>query len=238
MEATLPTSKEDSPILDLCCSLSKKSADCFGFLEEEDSRFFLYPPSKITSTVDVDTTTLKSILNDSECSLTRRQRYHLALTLASSFLQLSSTPWLEKPLDKDHIIFFLTRNSTPEAVVLDEPFICHDFVSRQPNNADRTLSYLGIRLLELCFGKPLETHSIRRQLPEGDDQQRPILDYTAALLWSKAVGDEAGPQFQSAIDWCLRESMNGTNWRKEILKNVIMPLEECHNHFRMGAASG
>ncbi|OCK99614.1 uncharacterized protein K441DRAFT_535669, partial [Cenococcum geophilum 1.58] len=125
--------------------LSKRPPTCFGFLEEDDSRFVLYPPTNNESTTNLTTITLANLLNGS--TLTRRQRYSLALTLASSYLQLSSTPWLTGPLCKDDILF-LHDKTNDDSTFLDRPYICRDFSPRTPADANRALSTLGIRLLD------------------------------------------------------------------------------------------
>lgn len=218
--------------MDLCKILSKRPPTCFGFLEEDNSRFVLYPSTNSESTTNLTTITLANLLNGS--TLTRRQRYSLALTLASSYLQLSSTPWLTGPLRNDDILF-LHDKTDGDSTLLDRPYICRDFSPRNPAGSDHALSTLGIRLLELCFGTAIECHKIRRQLPAGDDISTPMLDYAAALQWSRTVSEEAGPEFAEAIEWCLHgQALRGDGWRKDIVKHVIDPLEYCHKQVALG----
>ena len=218
--------------MDLCKILSKRPPICFGFLEEDDSRFVIYPLTNSESTTNLGTITLANLLNGS--TLTRRQRYSLALTLASSYLQLSSTPWLTGPLRNDDILF-LHDKTNEDSTLLDRPYICRDFSPRTTAGSDRALSTLGIRLLELCFGTAIECHKIRQQLPAGDDTSTPMLDYAAALQWSRAVSEEAGPEFAEAIEWCLHgQALRGDGWREDIVKHVIDPLEYCHKQVALG----
>ncbi|KAF1969986.1 hypothetical protein BU23DRAFT_400569, partial [Bimuria novae-zelandiae CBS 107.79] len=58
---------------------------------------------------------------------------------------------------------------------------------------------LGICLLELCFGIPLENTPFRKQMIVGHGTTSTSLDYAAAILWSETVGEEAGPEFQDAV---------------------------------------
>lgn len=119
-----PNSSHDQmeKIKDLCSTLSAKCPDCFGFLDEDEHRFIFYPDSQTQSIMSLSTITLNTLLHDAH-SLTRRKRYFLALTLASSYLQLSATPWLSSPLQKDSIVF-LQDSSDPESTILDHPYIC------------------------------------------------------------------------------------------------------------------
>ncbi|KAH6632933.1 hypothetical protein C7974DRAFT_310415 [Boeremia exigua] len=92
----------------------------------------------------------------------------------------------------------------------------------QPTDA---LSSLGIRLLELCFGNALESMPIRKTLSPGDTVTAPVLDWAAAMQWSKMASDEAGPEFAGAIEWCLRANeLTNTNWRKDFVQNVLCYL--------------
>lgn len=162
--------------------------------------------------------------------MTRRKRYSLALTLASSYLQLNSTPWLDSPLKNESIIFFQDA-ADPSSTALEHPYICRKIDKNSSAPAAGSISTLGIRLLELCFGSPLESNSFRRQLPVGDATSGPMLDYAAAIQWSNMVSEEAGPEFAEAIDWCLRyqaKGMSDNSWRKDIWSHVIVPLDACH----------
>jgi hypothetical protein len=217
-----------TPIYDLCGSLSTDCAGCLGFLEEDEHRFMVYPEAQVLPAVHASTKTLGDLLASTEV-LTRRKRYGLALTLASSYLQLGATPWLNPQLRTDNIVF-LQDPCDPTVTSIDHPYIRRE-ISKNNNKSTSTegLPSLGIRLLELCFGKSLEATSFRKQLPAGDPTSAPILDFAAAIQWSKQAGEEAGPEFADAIDWCLhaKERSDGS-WRKDFLQNVVAPLYSCH----------
>jgi hypothetical protein len=221
------TTEEGVPIDqigDLCDALSVHCPGCIGFLEADEYRFVLHPHIQATPTDDAPMITL---LQDTNV-LTRRKRYCLALTLASSYLQLGSTPWLGSNLRKDGIIF-LQASPDPESAIVDHPYIQRKMSRNIDNQPPASLSSLGICLLELCFGTTLEATSFRRQLPAGDASTGPVLDYAAAIQWSRLAGEEAGPEFAEAIDWCLRaKELGDGSWRKELWQHVIVPLDGCH----------
>jgi hypothetical protein len=131
-------------------------------------------------------------------------------------------------MKKDNILFLQDSrdNSIP---LLDNPYICRHISKGMNSLSTGTISCLGIRLLELCFGRPLESSTFRKQLPPGDAASAPFLDYAAALQWSKMASEEAGPEFADAIEWCLhaKEQSDGS-WRKDLWTHVIFPLDGCY----------
>jgi len=214
-------------IKDLCGALNSKCPDCLGFLQVDDHRFELYPRQHASSVSHLCTISLEQLLC-STYTLTRRKRYSLALTLASSYLQLSTTPWLNSHLRKKSIVF-LEDPTEPGSARLDQPYICQDVLSTAAMSATDTLSCLGIRLLELCFGIPIEATKLRKQFPACDPALAPMLDYTAALQWSRSVAEEAGPEFAEAVEWCLQtKTLSEKSWRTDLWQHVIVPLEACH----------
>jgi len=215
-------------IIDLCSTLSKGRRPCFGFLDGDGYRFEVYPGQQTAAGIELETVSLDALLHHSRSPLTRRRRYYLALILASSYLQLCSTPWLNAPLRKDSILF-LRDPSSEGRLLIDNPYICRKMAKQPTKDANDAISTLGIRLLELCFGIPLEECEFRRQLPPGDEVSGPILDRAAAVLWSKTVNEEAGSDFADAIEWCLHaKELSDGSWRREIWTRVIDPLEDCH----------
>jgi hypothetical protein len=124
-----------------------------------------------------------------------------------------------------------------------EPFIRQGFSSQGVSKAsiatnDCNFLSLGILLLELCFGKRLEDHPLRRKYPATDnvDANR-AFDLMAAKRWSHNIRDEDGPEFKAAVQWCFIEGDNASkDWRSEMIKHVIRPLELCQEHFKIGAA--
>lgn len=162
--------------------------------------------------------------------LTRQARYLIGLTLASSYLQLKSSPWISHSWNKSDILF--PKNASKKSGVLEEqPYISRGFdegnhqenddndyddlgkitigVGRLDMN-DRTLKSLGIMLLELCFDTALEEYGPRMGYSRSSASEETekttadlFLDVAAAFEWSEHVAAEAGPEFSDAITWCL-----------------------------------
>ncbi|EAT78286.1 hypothetical protein SNOG_14415 [Parastagonospora nodorum SN15] len=130
-------------IKDLCSALSSTCPDCLGFLQADEHRFELYPREHTSSVSHLGTVSLEQLLS-STYTLTRHKRYSLALTLASSYLQLSATPWLNSHLRKKSIVF-LEDPTEPGSARLDQPYICQDVLSTADMSATDTLSCLAIQ---------------------------------------------------------------------------------------------
>lgn len=217
----------EAQIRDLCRTLASQCRDCYGFLDQDEHRFVVYPSRQVSITPAKSLFTLSQVLGGAH-SLTRRKRYSLAHILATSFLQLGDTPWLDKGMKKDDIVF-AEDPSEPQVALLDTPYICQTLSRGLIAPAIDSLSSLGIRLLELCFGQTLETTTYRKLLPAGDMISAPILDYAAAIQWSRLVGEEAGPEFTEAIEWCLHtKGIADGSWRKGLWQHVVVPLDACH----------
>ena len=57
-----------------------------------------------------------------------------------------------------------------------------------------------------------------------------MLFRSAAMTWLQDVGDEAGPDYAGATEWCLVKSKtvpSGEAWRQLLFENVVQPLERC-----------
>ncbi|OTA55114.1 hypothetical protein K449DRAFT_179585 [Hypoxylon sp. EC38] len=249
-------SDHDNPILSLCTSLDQVGDDCCGYLTEEDCRYYVYRVSQ-QQTDNFDSVTIDQILRkEVSPPPSRRQRYALSFILASSFLQLLNTPWLPESWSKSDIVF-ISDEKNPSVFLLDQPHLKRDFVVSRVSQDDqqplpspatainqnrsaktfRSLELLGIVLLELCFGQLLEDQPCRKRWPSGDDEmQKYAFDFVAARQWNDEVNEEAGPDFDEAIRWCFEGHRNTPpeNWRQEMLRHVVQPIERCHRYLSEG----
>lgn len=232
-------------INDLCTAITSTSPNCscIGFLQDEEHRYNVYRVAgQLGKDIVSENVSLASLLNKtSNIVLTRRQRYSIALILASSHLQLHATPWLQTRWSKEDIFF---QRSGNDSVLLDQPHIIHVLcgppASTLPSSqgfGDRSVPTLGIMLLELCFGIALEDHHIRQNYLSRDGQPNAALDLAAAMEWcGRFANEEAGPEFADAIEWCLRNPTNArasvdvkdAGWREELYARVVEPLHYCH----------
>ncbi|KAI0205181.1 hypothetical protein F4808DRAFT_274931 [Astrocystis sublimbata] len=236
------------PITNLCEYLKEQKHD-HGYLQDDECRYQIYPGASMTVPKSY-IVTLRQVLNEHGHSLgrsfSRRQRYALALILASSFVQLTESPWFSSHWSDDDVIF-LSNTDQACQLQMDQPHVRQKLMQLQPGSANSplldglgpgghdSLSKLAIALLELCFGSTLESHPYRREWPEGQTpKEKAAFDRAAALDWLKDVNDEAGQEYANAVAWCLVGSRtlpgDGSTWRKEMIQRVIRPLDACHGY--------
>ena len=262
--------EEASLISSLCASFHQDitQAACHGYLQAHDKRYYIYQDDAASKCVlnlsNASTITLESVLhgNGTHPPLTRRQRYSLAVTLASSFLQLSGTPWINTRWTKSDIIFFQDPQD-PVVLIPELPFVYRNFQTTaesvpaqnpppaypttQSQNVEDTIrgfESLGIVLLELCFGTPIEWHPLCQQsgslLPSLSPGVLRGALLLVALEWLRDVTGEAGTEYAEAVAWCLVGSRttppSGDRWRGDMLERVVRPLELCCSY--IGATPG
>jgi hypothetical protein len=236
-------------IEDLCSILATCGADdsCLGYLP--DDNYLQHELRSIKDGIpgisDCDLISLDTLLNRSK--LTRKQRYRLAVVLASSIVQLQTTPWLTEKLAKNNIFFYQTEYG----VVADQPYIRHAFPSSKifprpnpedvslqptlPHSTRNSLVDLGILLLELCFGQPIETQTHLRDPYLMDGKAHNGTDFLTARDWVYAVGEEAGEEFENAVKCCVQCHFDGKldwadmNFTQSVYAAVVEPLGKAYD---------
>ncbi|KAH8901323.1 hypothetical protein GQ53DRAFT_707647 [Thozetella sp. PMI_491] len=242
---TLTTTSHDTllpnalqPITNLCGALDESDSSCYGYLPiaDEDCRYYVYSISS-QQRDSIPSIYLDQIVRgDILPPPTRRQRYSLALVLASSFLQMMDTPWLTSSFKREEIAFF-SDPATPKVFLLDKPHM-PSFPRRSPANSNATslsqsLDQLGILLLELCYGKRLADQPFRKAWPSGGSEvEEMVFDVMAARDWQCGVNEEAGPDYSEAVAWCLGGNRSAPTelWRQDMLKKVVRPLQCCREY--------
>ena len=183
--------------------------------------------------------------NKNRSKLSRKQRFRLAQILASSMLQLQTTPWINDPLDKEHIFFYRKGSE----ILADQPYTRHSFPpdrdtfkgtpDEKPetrfaarSSTRRSLVHLGILLLELCFGQVIEDQTEIRSQYLLDGKAHNDTDYLTARDWIYEVGEEAGEEFENAVKSCVlcnfdaKLSWSDTNFTQSVYAGVVQPLEK------------
>ncbi|EXJ69790.1 uncharacterized protein A1O5_06861 [Cladophialophora psammophila CBS 110553] len=235
---------EPSMITDLCKTFATISptGGLSGILENDDNQYALVLPEAPHPDADArKMVNLWTLLNKtSTIVLTRRDRLSIALALASSHLELHSTPWLRSLWSKTDIQF-LVDPQDENRVLTDKPYLSRDFLTShqasisRPASGDFGFCALGIILLELNFYMPIEHYGPRKALesayPATDRLTAQIWDHSIATGWCNDLMDDVGPEYCSAVRWCLERTFSGRDqWRESYIEEVIQPLENCYGH--------
>ncbi|KAF8851604.1 hypothetical protein BDZ45DRAFT_141974 [Acephala macrosclerotiorum] len=138
-----PEEESGAEIKDLCSEICKsKEGMCHGYLVDDKQRHHIVRAmileedqediSQINVATESEYINLETLLQvRSEWRLTRRQRFRVACILASSVLQLQSTPWLAEKMQKKSVLFYRQGDK----ILADRPYIRHAFASAKAETA-------------------------------------------------------------------------------------------------------
>lgn len=272
-ETKAPAVQDLVEIADLCKVV--RNAHCgtlkgpLGYLSDrQDRRHAFYPSIEPTRfSENAETVTLSSLLSKStsgsdlhqtstmrtiSMTLSRLERYSIAVTLASSLLQLSRSPWIEETWSKNDIHFYVAAEGSPRPIVVDKPYVTRKFSSNSPQSSmtsvteqtgrkdsTKSIQALGIMLLELCFGEAIQDQSVRSEyLTNG--QPNDMTDFcTAHHWWQHDALGEGGLEYCEAIRRCLfcafgprSTDLDDDELRAAIYNEVVEPLGALENALR------
>jgi hypothetical protein len=254
VQAALEPQPDLQPIQDLCSAigtLQKPQRDvCFSLLANEIAKqkygVLITPMKQLPPDRELwSVSSLRTVLEDPK--FTRRDRLKLAVTLASSVLQLHDTPWLEKDWGKDSI-FFVNR---PGKTAYDQPFVSQHFnyttssatadISHNLSMIVRnpTLFALGIALIELWYKKPMTEFHEEADGPQntGNALFDLMAQFNTADRLSKALYDEAGDTYSDAVRRCIRcdfdsraSSLENIQLQKAVYQGVVAQLQANYDY--------
>ncbi|KAK3309627.1 uncharacterized protein B0T15DRAFT_8968 [Chaetomium strumarium] len=234
--------------LELCSTLKKARCapllDCYGHLvdpEQPTHHFKVYPlTNTVTKTEAWSLVTLDDILRRKpgvQPLLWLEEKVRLALSIASSVLQLSTTPWLPAPLTKEDVYFFVKDGQpayqqaflwkqVPESIgagsdAKESP------TYHQHHNA---LFCLGILLLEIILGSTID--SLREPHEEiqfqGDDFGVIRDSITAHRLLQTKVA-LINPAYKAVVERCVgcgaSQGLDEEAFRERVYNGVVAELE-------------
>ena len=181
-----------------------------------------------------------------EHHLSKKDRLYIALTLASSVLQLDETPWLPKSWKSTSIFLLHVRQPGSQITSVGRlhPYLSSR-ISREVAEANtpanpgaalydthsEILRSLGFMLIELCLWKPLEDWEIPEDSENGaDDTQR---RFRTAKRLLPEVDAEAGIVYGDIVHRCLycrfdsRDiNIENADFQKEVFNRIVIPLSE------------
>ncbi|KAF2006150.1 hypothetical protein P154DRAFT_529843 [Amniculicola lignicola CBS 123094] len=246
------------PIQDLCeaiCTLQQPQRDvCLSLLASEIAiaktasaqkyNLLIRPLKEPPYNPDAwSVASLRSVLHDTR--FTRHDRLRLAVTLASSVLQLHETPWLHENWTKDNIYFIKRADQT----MYDYPFVSQQFnasalaptpalplpasMSRIIRN--QTLYALGVSLIELWYRKPISELYDPTDGPPfiGDPRVDLMTEWNTADRLAEELYHEAGGKYSDAVRRCIRcdfdhraNRLEDTTFQKAVYQGVVEQLKE------------
>lgn len=176
---TLNVELKPSKIQNLCSQFqrAKDREEKLGFIETKEQQYEIY---NVRKHIPLPSVSLREILSDTTAStqqqvITRMEQLQLAAILASTLLQLQTTPWLNQSWGKEDIEFL-----HPE----DRPLASRAYVSaifstsniETPGNhpiiRNKAIFALGIILIELSEGKPRKsTQNLEARAKSFDSNQ-------------------------------------------------------------------
>ncbi|KAL5121729.1 hypothetical protein ACEQ8H_000416 [Pleosporales sp. CAS-2024a] len=252
-DATPAASTSLQEVKDLCASIKQMDASRLGF--SLDSK------SKLRGAYSIDTSesqvpsvgfvTLEDLLdrppviNGRRAKLSRKERYSLALTLASSVLYLNSTPWLADQWAAKDILFHDRKQST-RAIETDRPYVApsvaalskgmpNGTTTRGFHNKNSVLLALAIALLELYFGTSASRYQENERGRGAGDaalHSNPWLLCSMAHQWAESSQEDLSAAFLSAVRHCLRcfgdpgASLQDGEFLQAAVEGIVLPLQE------------
>ncbi|KAI1327597.1 hypothetical protein F5Y16DRAFT_371169 [Xylariaceae sp. FL0255] len=184
--------------------------------------------------------------------LTRAQRMSVALSLAYAVLELYPTPWLPRVLGKEDVYFFVRKDGQ---LIPESPFLlskapspraaAEDVAVPQMHISDTgtgtavvaydhsdALLGLGIIIMELWFGQPIESLPFWSDHCDEKGQAKAFTSFTAAIEWQKKAIGEAGIALHDVTYRCIRGNvgpttidLNDSHCVRAVFDQVIKPLE-------------
>ncbi|EDU40467.1 predicted protein [Pyrenophora tritici-repentis Pt-1C-BFP] len=251
----LPSHEE---VKDLCASIQqlRDRASTIGFsLDNKNKLRSAYLIDSTEAYIPTsESVSLESLLehpplvNGRRCKLSMKERYSLALTLASSVLYLNSTPWLASEWTARDILFHRTSN-TLRPVDIERPYLCPmmDECSKGAPNSpnagasiNKVLSALAISLLELYFGTTAEKYrmlEIEGDVADPCTDQDPLKLCVLAYTWMYNESGNLSAAFRNAVRHCIHgfsehdANLQDVDFLQAAVENIVLPLQEEFHHF-------
>lgn len=248
-EATA-VSPTDHRIDNLCQELLRKrrEAGCIGFLDDELHREYyihsVYPPTTLG-----DDISLAQLLSRKESggnpALLGRDKYELAVILATSILQLHSTPWMDNSHWKEDVRFVRAKGKNSPYVYIQQRFDGH---VPSPMSARRdslgspirneTIFGLGITLIELSLGRTLRYFQREEDLgPDGEPNFLTDLSIAQRLVLEQ-VQEKEGARYANTVNRCINcifdgfdPSLEDEQFRQAFYQSAVIPLKEVRDDF-------
>ncbi|KAF2630252.1 hypothetical protein BU25DRAFT_335018 [Macroventuria anomochaeta] len=240
-------------VTDICASIQQLQPATSRIGLSLDARkklrgvYIIDTTEKLTPVSDVvsleDLLERRPTVSGKRVKLSKKERYSLAFTLASSVLYLNSTPWLTNQWAARDIQFHQTAAAS-SFIDIEHPYLAP--TAKDPldsltaktkalsfQNKNTVLLALAVALLELYFGTTAEKY---QETEHG--ACNPALHQNSWMLcamahqWAEQSQDELSAAFLSAIRHCLRcfsdpgVSLQDSEFLQAAAEGIVLPLQE------------
>ena len=242
-------------IADICSTVcaAHGSSKPIGFLvdeQDEKHKHYIYKVDTVIGP-DIRSKSLGDLLSYSgqrsvTAPLSKKDCLQIAVTLASSVLQLKGTLWLkshwnstdiffhEKGNQKSHLSYLYPHLSWKRCMTDINTVPFDTFISRSFGIRSEVLFALGLTLIELFFGKVLA--DLRE--PEDGDPDDPASTVRMAERLCDLVYYAMGPSYGDAVRRCLYQpfdvrqmSLDNEELQQKVFEGVVVPLNDDLNAF-------
>jgi hypothetical protein len=246
-----PLAVKVAKIENLCSALSHQNAEpcCLGYLDDEQWQYHIFLSAQRQSLQSPQSSiSLHQVLSGKSApqpvAITPKDRYELAFLLSSSILQLYKTPWLNDNWTRDEIYLLY---AIPEKALARNIYVSKSFPKSQITlsaQADPDLALirnvsvfnLGLALLELTYGHPIEYYQSESDLRNGTRTAM-----TNMLIAQRLIGqieEYEGKRYSDVVYRCIYcdfgtrvASFENAEFRQKFYKGVVVPLESIFHDF-------
>jgi hypothetical protein len=242
---------EHKKIEALCEKLKKcRNRGCIGFLNDEQHRHYI---EVFPSTSAGEAISLGNVLRkDGERSLGLKEKYQLAVILANSVLQLHHTQWLDEYWSNNDVYVNRKVVSTYPATYDTSTYIQRAFKSLTPDQDGNigmesspapplrnvTLFALGVALIEISLGKPLE--AFYNEDEKNQNGVHPLVkDFiVAGRVLIEEVAPQEAQRYVTIVNRCiyclfdpLYPSLDNSVFRQAFYEHAVLPLKDLFRDF-------
>jgi len=226
-------------INNLCTALkSFPNSDCIGVLHSKFAQHHLHTLRLPTASRAEKRHSLQELLEAQGTTFHVNEKCTLALTLASAVYYLHDTPWLEETWDLNDICIL---NSS---VLSDQTYISREFPSNPKPTAssqriaiikNRFVFALGVALLEMSYGKPIQSFEIADDLESG--RRTNFTDFLIAQRLANGLRTRELPNYATAVQRCVLcnfetsvFSLDDDDFRERFYQGVLVPLKKDYEY--------
>lgn len=261
---TEPPHTRMGPIADICTAVSNHGGfrQGIGFLTDESVAQHQHNVYLVDEKVGqgMNPKSLEELLQISKqrnpgFSLSRRDRLYIAVTLASSVLQLDGTLWLKRQWKSGDILFLPLEDQKASAPKIDyaRPYVSWNISPDDTNTAlivdeSRTsvahripseiLFVLGITLTELCFGQNIYDMRVE----EDTDTTEVMTNFNTASRLIDYVYSESGSRYGDVVRRCLKcppdvrdANLDNEEFQEAVFESIVTPLRQDFEDFTGGS---